>query len=64
VPFVVASVDRGTLGQLRPGASVRLEVVTVGEARAALLDGRERMRHAAVAVASMPGWEGLADAVG
>lgn len=41
VPAVVATVDRPALGQLRPGDTVRFEVLSTGDAGALMVDAQE-----------------------
>ena len=62
VPFVVATVDLGRLGQLRAGDPVRFELVSVATAREALLADDEAMQWHASALTSMAPWDHLPDA--
>jgi antagonist of KipI len=64
VPFVVATVDRGVMGQLRPGDEFRLREIPVAGARAALLERIRWRDAAAAAIASGADWEGVTDASG
>jgi antagonist of KipI len=64
VPFVVATVDLGRLGQLRAGDLVRFELVSVATAREALRAENEAMqRHAAELLSHTP-WDDLPDTAG
>jgi antagonist of KipI len=49
---IVASVDRGVIGQLGAGDSVAFTVVSHDEARAAELTRRRRLNEAAIAIAT------------
>ncbi|MBA2488532.1 MAG: biotin-dependent carboxyltransferase [Chloroflexi bacterium] len=60
VPAVVASVDRSSLGQLRPGDSVRFEVVSTGDARALMLDAQAAFAGALAAMSRDEVGEALA----
>jgi antagonist of KipI len=62
VPFVVATVDRGRLGQLRAGDPVRFELVTAAAARDALRAENDTMQRVAAALATRTAWDDLPDA--
>ena len=61
---VVISADRPVLGQLRPGAAVRLEVVSREVALDALRDRRAALAAGASALREAAGWGRLIDAAG
>lgn len=60
---VVASADRGVIGQLGPGDTVRFDLVTEGEARAAEVERRQALADAAASVRATE-WDRLPDVAG
>ena len=61
---VVISADLPILGQLRPGARVRLAATDAASARAALDDRRANLVAGAAALREGAGWDALVDAAG
>ena len=64
VPAVAISADVPRLGQLRPGATVSFELVTLDEARAALIRQREALAAGTVALRDAAGWDDLWQSAG
>jgi allophanate hydrolase subunit 2 len=59
VAGVVVRADHPRLGQLRPGAEIRLEAVTADEARAALVDQARLLARGAAALGGNDAWDEL-----
>jgi antagonist of KipI len=59
VAAVVARADHPRLGQLRPGAVVRFEVVSTDAARAAFIEHADLLARGAAALRGDDGWDEL-----